>query len=127
MCVSFCVLWLNKDDTDTIIIILYHSFKLYIIVEHESLLRQLLEGGDGTSSTNNNNNNSLNKPSVARCTLSLPPSTAALSGAAGENITISSNNNNNNSYNDRIWRARSPGFNHATSPHRTIMREMKDI
>lgn len=92
-------------------------------MEHESLLRQLLEGGDGTSSTNNNNNNSLNKPSVARCTLSLPPSTAALSlgGAAGENITISSNNN------DRIWRARSPGFNHATSPHRTIMREMKDI
>lgn len=95
-------------------------------MEHESLLRQLFEGGDGTSSTNNNNNNSLNKPSVARCTLSLPPSTAALSlmksgdGAAGENIFISNNN-------DRIWRARSPGFNHATSPHRTIMREMKDI
>lgn len=94
-------------------------------MEHESLLRQLLEGGDGTSSTNNNNNNSLNKPSVARCTLSLPPSTAAISlisggGASGENIFISNNN-------DRIWRARSPGFNHATSPHRTIMREMKDI
>lgn len=119
VCQFFCVLKVKTTLTQLYFFLL--SF-LRIIVEHESLLRQLLEGGDGTSSTNINNNNSLNKPSVARCTLSLPPSTVTLSldGAAAGDKNITNNN-------DRIWRARSPGFNHATSPHRTIMREMKDI
>lgn len=86
-------------------------------MEHEGLL-QLLEGGDGTST----NTNKL-KPSVARCTLSLPPSIMSLDdGGSNNNATNNINNNN-----DRIWRARSPGFNHATSPHRQIIREMKDI